>query len=140
MKPDLRCYYHPEREATSQCDRCGDYLCDVCAYIHHDQHLCRTCWAEVAPSQRDAKHLKLLSLFLYIYDVLAAIWAIIQALKWVYQYDLFDSSRGFSRMAFTVIFGSSLVSVLLYRLFLVVGSIIAGRSIARRASSSFTTR
>ena len=30
MQPDLRCYHHPEREATGQCDRCGDYLCGEC--------------------------------------------------------------------------------------------------------------
>ncbi len=30
MEPDLRCYHHPEREAASQCDHCGDYLCAEC--------------------------------------------------------------------------------------------------------------
>jgi len=42
-QPDLRCYYHPEREATSQCDRCGDYLCDRCVTYFRDQYLCARC-------------------------------------------------------------------------------------------------
>ena len=42
-QPDLRCYHHPEREATSQCDRCGDYLCDRCVTYFREQYLCATC-------------------------------------------------------------------------------------------------
>ena len=41
--PDLRCYHHPEREATSQCDRCGDYLCGQCAGEHDEEYLCPRC-------------------------------------------------------------------------------------------------
>jgi len=44
MKPDLRCYYHPEREAASQCDRCGDYLCDDCVRSLAGEHVCVTCY------------------------------------------------------------------------------------------------
>ena len=44
-EPDLRCYYHPEREAAGQCDRCGDYLCAECAKQGHDQELCDRCLA-----------------------------------------------------------------------------------------------
>ena len=43
-RPDLRCYYHPEREATNQCDRCGDYLCDDCVRILIREHVCTTCY------------------------------------------------------------------------------------------------
>ena len=43
MKPDLRCYYHPEREAANQCDRCGDYLCAECVKELQEQYLCATC-------------------------------------------------------------------------------------------------
>ena len=43
MQPDLRCYYHPRREATSQCDRCGDYLCDECVSAGRKKHLCEKC-------------------------------------------------------------------------------------------------
>ncbi len=43
-RPDLRCYYHPEREATSQCDRCGDYLCDDCVRTLVGEHVCVTCY------------------------------------------------------------------------------------------------
>ena len=42
--PDLRCYYHPERAATSQCDRCGDYLCGECVLYREGEHNCRTCY------------------------------------------------------------------------------------------------
>ena len=44
MKPDLRCYYHPEREATSQCDVCGDYLCGKCMRSFKKEHVCGTCY------------------------------------------------------------------------------------------------
>ena len=49
MQPDLRCYHHPEREATSQCDRCGDYLCAECVTEFREQYLCATCLKEVRP-------------------------------------------------------------------------------------------
>ncbi len=137
MEPDLRCYYHPESEATSQCDRCGDYLCDDCVIIHDNPHLCRTCWAEVAPSQREARHLKLLSTFFYIYAVLVAVGAISEASIWLRQLNMLAGiagSREFDQMPFTekIHIVRSMASRFLYRLFLVVGSIIAGRSIARR--------
>ena len=51
MKPDLRCYYHPDREATSQCDRCGDYLCAECMQELEAEYLCRTCY-QIATCQR----------------------------------------------------------------------------------------
>ena len=44
LQPDLRCYHHPEREATSQCDRCGDYLCAQCVKEWAGQHLCGKCF------------------------------------------------------------------------------------------------
>ncbi len=43
MLPDLRCYYHPNREATSQCDLCDDMLCRLCVREHEGQHICKTC-------------------------------------------------------------------------------------------------
>ena len=43
MLPDLRCYYHPRREATSQCDLCDDMLCRLCVREHEGQHICKTC-------------------------------------------------------------------------------------------------
>ena len=51
MQPDLRCYYHPDREATSQCDRCGDYLCCECTFEWKEQHLCKQCLGEVKPKE-----------------------------------------------------------------------------------------
>ena len=48
-EPDLRCYHHPERPATDQCDRYGDYLCTDCASEHDGQHVCRRC-------HRDLQH------------------------------------------------------------------------------------
>ena len=54
--PDLRCYYHPDREATSQCDRCGDYLCGECVKQFQDQYLCDRCWQEErGPDEAKAK-------------------------------------------------------------------------------------
>ena len=52
MQPDLRCYYHPDREATSQCDRCGDYLCGECVLEWKEQMLCDTCYRELRPVGR----------------------------------------------------------------------------------------
>jgi len=46
---DLRCYYHPDREATSQCDRCGDYLCSECVRKFHELYLCARCLKDVRP-------------------------------------------------------------------------------------------
>jgi len=47
MHPDLRCYYHPDREATSQCDRCGDYLCAQCVKDLFGTPLCAKCLKHV---------------------------------------------------------------------------------------------
>ena len=48
-KPDLRCYHHPEREATSQCDRCGDYLCDDCVIPLVEEQFCPECYRRYLP-------------------------------------------------------------------------------------------
>jgi len=47
MQPDLRCYYHPDAEATSQCDRCGDYLCARCTQERQELNLCGRCFEEL---------------------------------------------------------------------------------------------
>ena len=47
--PDLRCYYHPEREATSQCDSCGDYLCEECTSHWGRKFLCPACHRKARP-------------------------------------------------------------------------------------------
>jgi len=49
MNPDLRCYHHPECEATSQCDRCGDYLCGDCVNEHDELHVCARCLKDIKP-------------------------------------------------------------------------------------------
>jgi len=49
-RPDLRCYHHPEREATSQCDRCGDYLCAHCLQEYEGLHVCERCRTELMPN------------------------------------------------------------------------------------------
>lgn len=51
MQPDLRCYHHPDREATAQCDRCGDYLCDECEREWNDERLCRECLQDRIPAK-----------------------------------------------------------------------------------------
>jgi len=43
-RPDLRCYHHPGREATNQCDRCGDYLCDDCVRPLGAELICTACY------------------------------------------------------------------------------------------------
>lgn len=50
MVPDLRCYYHPDVEATSQCDRCGDYLCGQCSAGHEGLELCLACVRDLTAS------------------------------------------------------------------------------------------
>jgi len=59
MKPDLRCYYHPGREATSQCDRCGDYLCEDCVHEHDELHVCARCLEDVTPREEIGKSAKI---------------------------------------------------------------------------------
>ncbi len=44
---ELRCYHHPEREATSQCDRCGDYLCSECVRQHDELRVCAKCRKDI---------------------------------------------------------------------------------------------
>ena len=51
MKPDLRCYHHPEREAVNQCDRCGDYLCAWCVKEFREEHVCDTCLKWRTPNE-----------------------------------------------------------------------------------------
>jgi len=50
MEADLRCHHHPDREATGQCDRCGDYLCADCQKQWKQQLLCPTCKDKRQPS------------------------------------------------------------------------------------------
>ena len=50
--PDLRCYYHPDREATSQCDRCGDYLCAECVQRYAGLEVCGRCRLDLLPVKR----------------------------------------------------------------------------------------
>ena len=59
MKPDLRCYYHPEREATSQCDHCGDYLCAWCVHEHDELHVCARCLQDVTPRDEIGRSAKI---------------------------------------------------------------------------------
>ena len=56
---DLRCYHHPEREATSQCDRCGDYLCNDCVNEHDELHLCDRCIEDIRPREEIGKSAKI---------------------------------------------------------------------------------
>ena len=44
--PELKCYHHPEADATSQCDRCGDYLCSECVGEHSGDYLCQSCFGD----------------------------------------------------------------------------------------------
>ena len=53
MQPDLHCHYHPEREAATQCERCGDLLCEQCRREYNGQHLCPRCLDEVVPCELD---------------------------------------------------------------------------------------
>ena len=76
MQPDLRCYHHPDREAISQCDRCGDYLCGECMVERRGQHLCTDCWNELDPRSQAGRKLKRLSLATYIIGGLAALMAL----------------------------------------------------------------
>ncbi len=44
----LRCRYHSERAAFEQCERCGDYLCEMCVRERAGVPLCSSCfrWAD----------------------------------------------------------------------------------------------
>ena len=67
---DLRCYHHPEREATGQCDSCGDYLCSECICMLEGQQLCDGCWAGAHPTERAIKRLRTCSSNFYILALL----------------------------------------------------------------------
>ena len=55
-QPDLRCYHHPDREATSQCESCGDYLCEECVTYFREQYLCARCAKDLAPKEKIGKN------------------------------------------------------------------------------------
>ena len=63
-EPDLRCYHHPEREATGQCDRCGDYLCPECVWAFGEQHVCGACFNWVHPKETLWRFVKVFLLIL----------------------------------------------------------------------------
>ena len=50
---ELTCYYHPDQAATSQCDRCGDFLCPACVKEYRGQFLCGRCTDEVRQEPAD---------------------------------------------------------------------------------------
>ena len=61
MTPDLRCHYHPGREAASQCDKCGDYLCAKCVREFEGQYLCAKCKRWATGGSPEHLYLKILS-------------------------------------------------------------------------------
>ena len=100
MQPDLRCYYHPEREATDQCDRCGDYLCAECAKGYFGQHVCPACLSYFARERLDDR-LRAASALNAVGSV-AVIWAPVGGSLW---------PKGFTLL----LFGASLMFVVLAR-------------------------
>jgi len=34
----LKCYFHPEREATSKCEKCGKLICLECKLVYHETY------------------------------------------------------------------------------------------------------
>ena len=73
MEPDLKCYYHPDRDASAQCDRCQDFLCEECMRVSMGRHLCVKCWHQVDPQGRDKEHLRVLSVLHYVLAGLVAL-------------------------------------------------------------------
>ena len=37
MMNPYRCYYHPDIEAVTKCERCGKYLCLECKQVYHQR-------------------------------------------------------------------------------------------------------
>ena len=82
MQPDLRCYYHPDREAGGQCDRCGDYLCVQCVREHEELQVCPQCLSDLTlpelpkPAQR-ACLLNLASIVVVILSLMTGMFELI---------------------------------------------------------------
>jgi len=95
MEPDLRCYYHPEREATSQCDRCGDYLCDECVRSLGGEQLCSKCydgyfrrwplsgWLGEIVENAGLPFRRLVMLILCLLAALLLVWAAVVISEWL---------------------------------------------------------
>ena len=94
MKPDLRCYYHPDRTATSQCDRCGDYLCAECVKKLDGQFLCVICKKQLTPCSEVLSDTDLKRQAVFLYVVLGVVWAIACASIPLLLSDRLDSPLG----------------------------------------------
>ena len=89
-EPDLRCYYHPEREATNQCDRCGDYLCGECVQSLRREQLCPTCYNWCDPDETLLKWGKailgaarpVVSALFFVFCLAAWFWILLWILTW----------------------------------------------------------
>ena len=39
----MKCFYHPEKDALTQCVSCGKYLCSECIFIKEELNYCSDC-------------------------------------------------------------------------------------------------
>ena len=92
-EPDLRCYHHPEREATSQCDRCGDYLCGECVNEHDELYVCDRCLKDIRPRIRPVEKIGIIARFACVVTALACGYWMVVSIQ--------ASSRGFIARAGT---------------------------------------
>ena len=46
LADEAACFYHPARKASTVCDACGRFLCELCDVEFQGQHLCAACLAD----------------------------------------------------------------------------------------------
>ncbi|MFX0063179.1 MAG: hypothetical protein ACFFC7_13460 [Candidatus Hermodarchaeota archaeon] len=96
---NLQCFYHPEREAATKCEKCGKLICLECKLIRREYTLtgsdssqwvryevCPACYAEMkAASARGSK------VFVIIAAVMCIAFIVIAALILIFFFDILSS-------------------------------------------------
>jgi len=45
---EVKCLYHPDRQAAGLCSYCGAYICASCGVVHKDKIICRRCLSQTS--------------------------------------------------------------------------------------------
>lgn len=56
---NMKCFYHPDRDAVSECSACRHNVCKECQYVTGSHPICRNCWGhEVSAHKINTKEFK----------------------------------------------------------------------------------
>jgi len=97
----MKCYYHPERDAVSQCFECGRGLCKEC--FDYNENICKNCTiksedqlkeVQEKTQEEEGKYIKKKIVYLFISFVLAGILVI----------NIFSPTKSFEEFLWTIFF------------------------------------